>query len=38
VRPLHDRLLSYVVGMTDNRISDLAKRTQAVAEKMKGGK
>jgi ADP-ribosylglycohydrolase len=37
VRPLHDRLLSYVVGMTDNRISDLAKRTQAVAEKMTRG-
>jgi ADP-ribosylglycohydrolase len=33
VRPLHDRLLSYVVGMTDNRISDLATRTLAVVEK-----
>jgi ADP-ribosylglycohydrolase len=38
VHPLHDRLLSYVVGMTDNRISDLAQRTQAVAEKMSRGK
>jgi hypothetical protein len=27
-----------VVGMTDNRISDLATRTQAVAEKMAKGR
>ncbi len=31
-RPLNDRLLSYVVGMTDNSISDLARRTLAMAE------
>jgi len=31
-RPLHDRLLSYVVGMTDNSVSDLARRTLAMAE------
>ncbi len=31
-RPLNDRLLSYVVGMTDNSISDLAQRTLAMAE------
>jgi len=30
-RPLNDRLASYVVGMTDNSISDLARRTVAVA-------
>jgi len=31
-RPLGDRVLSYVTGMTDNRISDLARRTLAVAD------
>lgn len=37
-RPLGDRLLSYVVGMTDNRISDLARRSLAVAEKSLRGR
>jgi ADP-ribosylglycohydrolase len=34
--PLNDRLESIVVGMTDNRISDLAERTVVVAGKVLG--
>jgi len=34
VGPLGDRVTSYVVGEFDNRISDLARRTQLVAEKV----
>jgi len=33
--PLHDRLLSIVAGYHDNRISDLAQRTLAVAQKVR---
>ncbi|MGQ9683141.1 MAG: ADP-ribosylglycohydrolase family protein [Anaerolineae bacterium] len=33
--PLNDRLLSIVVGYQDNRISDLAQRTLAVAQKVR---
>jgi hypothetical protein len=32
---LKDRLESIVVGLTDNRISDLAKRTAEVARKVR---
>ncbi len=31
-KPLGNRLLSYVVGMTDNRIADLGRRTLTIAE------
>jgi hypothetical protein len=33
---LKDRLESIVVGLTDNRISDLAQRTAKVARKVTG--
>ncbi|MDI7275875.1 MAG: ADP-ribosylglycohydrolase family protein [Anaerolineae bacterium] len=35
VDPFNDRLLSLVVGYHDNRISDLAKRTLAVAQRVR---
>jgi len=34
IEPLSDRVTSYVIGYFDNRISDFARRTQAVAEKV----
>jgi ADP-ribosylglycohydrolase len=34
VEPFHDRLESIVVGMTDNRFTDLARRTLAQAERL----
>ena len=34
--PLNDRLESIVVGMTDNRISDLAQRTLVAAKRVRG--
>ncbi len=34
IEPLHDRVTSYVIGYFDNRISDLARRTQSVAEQV----
>ncbi|MCC6445769.1 MAG: ADP-ribosylglycohydrolase family protein [Armatimonadetes bacterium] len=33
INPLNDRLLSIVIGFTDSRISDLAKRTMKFAQK-----
>ncbi|MDI7277556.1 MAG: ADP-ribosylglycohydrolase family protein [Anaerolineae bacterium] len=37
VGPLNDRVTSVVVGYYDNRISDLARRTVAAAEKVRAG-
>lgn len=35
VEPLNDRLLSFVIGNHDNRISDLARRTLAMAKRVR---
>ena len=36
VEPLNDRIESFVLGFNDSKISDLAARTQAVAERIAG--
>ncbi|MBM3236182.1 ADP-ribosylglycohydrolase family protein [Candidatus Poribacteria bacterium] len=34
VEPLNDRIMSYVIGFNDSKISDLANRTLAIAKKV----
>jgi len=34
VEPLNDRIMSYVIGFNDSKISNLADRTLAIAKKV----